>query len=196
MSYLLVLKILRDTDLILGLLAKQISAINYFVNNYQQFVYVLCVNILNDKEVAEEITQDVLIKCIERIDQFKGQSKLKTWVYTIARHETFNHIRIKKLETLTITDRIENKYQSEDITTHINQNDLKHLIGLNFNKLPFDQKEILTLFYLEELSLKEIAETTQLSESNVRVKLYRARETFRAVLSEKDITLLNQLRHG
>lgn len=195
MSYLLVLKILRDTDLISGLMSKQISAINYFVNNYQQFVYVLCVNILNDKEVAEEITQDVLIKCIERIDQFKGQSKLKTWVYTVARNETFNYIRIKKLETLTITNSIENKYQSEDITTHINQNDLKHLIGLNFNKLPFDQKEILTLFYLEEFSLKEIAETTQLSESNVRVKLYRARETFRAVLSEKDITLLNQLRH-
>ena len=195
MSYLLVLKILRDTDLISGLLSKQISAINYFVNNYQQFVYVLCVNILNDKEVAEEITQDVLIKCIERIDQFKGQSKLKTWVYTIARHETFNYIRIKKLETSTITKSILNNYQSDNITTQIDQNDLNHLIELNFNKLPFDQKEILTLFYLEELSLKEIAETTQLSESNVRVKLYRARETFRTTLSKKDITLLNQLRH-
>lgn len=195
MSYLLVLKILRDTDLISGLLSKQISAINYFVNNYQQFVYVLCVNILNDKEVAEEITQDVLIKCIDRIDQFKGQSKLKTWVYTIARHETFNYIRIKKLETSTITKSILNNYQSDNITTQIDQNDLNHLIELNFNKLPFDQKEILTLFYLEELSLKEIAETTQLSESNVRVKLYRARETFRTTLSKKDITLLNQLRH-
>ena len=195
MSYLLVLKILRDTDLISGLLNKQISAINYFVNNYQQFVYVLCVNILNDKEVAEEITQDVLIKCIDRIDQFKGQSKLKTWVYTIARHETFNYIRIKKLETSTITKSILNSYQSDNITMQIDQNDLNHLIELNFNKLSFDQKEILTLFYLEELSLKEIAETTQLSESNVRVKLYRARETFRTTLSKKDITLLNQLRH-
>lgn len=193
---LIVLIKLRDTDLILGLLNKQISAINYFVNNYQQFVYVLCVNILNDKEVAEEITQDVLIKCIERINQFKGTSKLKTWVYSIARHETFNYIRIKKLETAVITENIINKHQIDDTTANIDYEDLKYLISLNFNKLPFDQKEILTLFYLEEMSLKEIAETTTLSESNVRVKLHRARETFKTILSEKDITLLNQLRHG
>jgi len=54
----------------------------------------------------------------------------------------------------------------------------------------------MTLFYLQELSLKEIAVATELSESNVRVKLYRARENFRTILSEKDINLLNQLRYG
>lgn len=195
-SNLIVLIILRDTDLISGLLSKQVSAINYFVNNYQQFVFVLCVKILNDKEVAEEITQDVLIKCIERIDQFKGSSKLKTWVYTVARNETFNYIRIKKLETASITENISNSHYINDSTTSLDLDDLNGLINSNFNKLPFDQKEILTLFYLEEMSLKEIAETTSLSESNVRVKLYRARENFKTVLTEKDITLLNQLRHG
>ncbi|MGE0560797.1 MAG: RNA polymerase sigma factor [Flavobacteriales bacterium] len=196
MSYLIVLIKLRDTDLISGLLNKQISAINYFVNNYQQFVYVLCVNILNDKEAAEEITQDVLIKCIERISQFKGTSKLKTWVYTIARNETFNYIRIKRLETSGITESIANKHQIDDITSSLDQEDLNFVIHSNFNKLPFDQKEILILFYMEEMSLKEIAEATTLSESNVRVKLHRARENFKTVLSKKDITLLNQLRHG
>lgn len=192
-SYLIDLGKLKDSDLILGLINKQTSAINYFVNNYQQFVYVLCVRMLNNVEVAEEITQDVLIKCIEKIEQFKGDSKLKTWVYTVAKRETLNYLRINKIETTELSDVISNKIKSDD---SFDGNELSTVLNYYFKKLPFDAKEMLTFFYLEEMSLKEIAETTQLSESNVRVKLYRARESFKSVLTEKDVTLINQLRHG
>jgi RNA polymerase sigma-70 factor, ECF subfamily len=195
-SYLIDLRYLKDSDLILGLINKQTSAINYFVNNYQQFVYVLCVRILNNNEVAEEITQDVLIKCIEKIEQFKGDSKLKTWVYTVARRETLNYIRVNKLETTEISPSIENTLKGDNIIALFDNEDLNETIQFYFKKLSTDAKEMLTLFYLEEMSLKEIAETTQLSESNVRVKLYRARESFKSILTEKDVTLINQLRHG
>ncbi|WP_170227913.1 RNA polymerase sigma factor [Vicingus serpentipes] len=187
---------MKDSDLILGLINKQTSAINYFVNNYQQFVYVLCVRILNNNEVAEEITQDVLIKCIEKIEQFKGDSKLKTWVYTVARRETLNYIRINKLETTEISPSIENTLNGDNIIALFDNEDLNETIQYYFNKLSTDAKEMLTLFYLEEMSLKEIAEITKFSESNVRVKLYRARESFKSILTEKDVTLINQLRHG
>ena len=89
---------MNDLDLIQGLLNRQESAINYFVNNYQQFVFVLCVKMVKNNEVAEELTQDVLIKCIEKIEKFKGESKLKTWVYTLAKREALNYIRVNKLE--------------------------------------------------------------------------------------------------
>lgn len=194
-SYLIDLENLKDSDLILGLINKQTSAINYFVNNYQQFVFVLCVKLVNSSEVAEEITQDVLIKCIEKIEQFKGDAKLKTWVYTIARREALNYIRINKLDTTEINDVISNKLKS-DTGEFNDEDDLTNTLQHYFNKLSIDAKEMLTLFYLEEMSLKEIAETTQLSESNVRVKLYRARESFKSILTEKDVTLLNQLRYG
>lgn len=196
MSYLIDLRYLKDSDLILGLINKQTSAINYFVNNYQQFVYVLCVRILNNNEVAEEITQDVLIKCIEKIEQFKGDSKLKTWVYTVARRETLNYIRINKLETTEISPSIENTLKGDNIIALFDNEDLNETIQYYFNKISTDAKEMLTLFYLEEMSLKEIAEITKFSESNVRVKLYRARESFKSILTEKDVTLINQLRHG
>lgn len=186
---------MKDEDLILGLINQRVSAINYFVNNYQQFVYILCVKMLNDKEVSEEITQDVLIKCIDRIDQFKGDSKLKTWVYSIARREVLNYIRINKIYTSEITPVVENHHQSNELVEQLEKDDLKLIIDSHFNRLPIDQKELMTLFYLQELSLKEIAVATELSESNVRVKLYRARENFKTILSEKDITLLNQFRY-
>lgn len=196
MSYCIALRNLKDSDLILGLINKQTSAINYFVNNYQQFVFVLCVRLVNSNEVAEEIAQDVLIKCIEKIAQFKGEAKLKTWVYTVARREAMNYIRINKLATTPISPSIENKLKGDDIIDLLDDQDLTQTIQYYFKKLSTDAKEMLTLFYLEEMSLKEIAETTQLSESNVRVKLYRARAQFKSILTEKDVTLMNQLRHG
>ncbi len=187
---------MKDEDLILGLINKQESAINYFVNNYQQFIFLVSIKMLNNKEIAEEITQDVLIKCIEKISQFKKESKLKTWVYSIARREVLNFVRVKKIQTSEITPIIENKIKTTELTNQLDKNDLKLIIDEHFNRLSIEHKEIMTLFYLEELSLKEIAVLTEQSESNVRVKLYRSRESFRGLLSEKDITLLNQLRYG
>lgn len=186
---------MNDRDLIQGLLNQQTSAINYFVNNYQQLVFILCVKMVNSTEIAEEITQDVMIKCIEKIDQFKGEAKLKTWVYTLAKREALNYIRINQLKTVPIDD-VETAHQKQTLVEEeLNTNDIHAIIQQNFAKLNLDQKEILTLFYLQELSLKEIAELTALSESNVRVKLHRARERFKNIVSEKDLSLLKQLRY-
>lgn len=109
---------MNDSDLIRGLLNQQTSAINYFVNSYQQLVYVLAVKMTNNKEVAEEITQDVMIKCIEKIGQFKQASKLKTWVYTVAKREVLNYIRINKLETTQLTENETFNPSSEEVELH------------------------------------------------------------------------------
>jgi RNA polymerase sigma-70 factor (ECF subfamily) len=187
---------LNEIDLISGLKSKNLSAINYFVNNNQQFVFVLCVKMLNDKELAEELTNDVLIKCIEKINLFECKSKLKTWVYKIAHNEVLNYLRKNKLYTTELNDESINYNKDNSMIDDMNDKDIKDIIQFHFKKLPVDQREMLTLFYLEELSLKEIGEITQLSLSNVRVKLYRARERFRNLLNKNDVNLLKQLRYG
>ena len=186
---------MNEVDLISGLKGNSIAAINYFVQTHQQFVFVLCVKMTNDREISEEITQDVMIKCIEKINAFEGKSKLKTWVYKIAHNEVLNHLRKNKLMTSELNDETTPTSIEKSILDNMNDLDLKHAIDTHFNKLPIDQKEILTLFYLEELSLKEIEQITQLSASNVRVKLHRGRDQFKKLLSEKDVHLLNQLRY-
>ena len=185
---------MNDSDLIQGLINQQSSAINYFVGNYQQFVFVLCIKMLGDKELAEEITQDVMIKCIEKINQFKGQSKLKTWVYTLAKREVLNQLRKNKLDTIELNG-VEPSFDKQQTESQINQGDLKVLITKVFDRLLPDQKEVLTLFYLQDFNLKEIAEAMNLSEANARVKLYRARERFKQVIPEKDLILLKEMHY-
>ncbi len=187
---------MNEIDLISGLKSKNLAAINYFVNNNQQFVFVLCIKMLNDKEVAEELTHDVLIKCIDKINLFEGKSKLKTWVYKIAHNEVLNYLRKNKLSTTELNDETINYNEDNSLIDEMNQKDLKNTIQSVFSKLPVDQRELLTLFYLEDLSLKEIEQVTGTSPSNIRVKLYRARDNFRSFLNKNDVNLLNQLRHG
>lgn len=150
---------------------------------------------INQREVAEEITQDVLIKCIKNINAFKGKSKLKTWVYSITHHEVLNYLRKNKIPTTSLTENILVIDNEKNILDTFADKDIKLMIEHFFYQLPADQKEILTLFYLNELSLKEIETITALSAANIRVKLFRARENFKNLLSEKDITLLNQIRY-
>ena len=186
---------MNEIDLISGIKNNSISAINYFVQAHQQFVFVLCVKMTNDREISEEITQDVMIKCIDKINAFEGKSKLKTWVYKIAHNEVLNHLRKNKINTTELNEETTGRSYDKSILNEMNDLDLKYTIDKYFNKLPTDQKELLTLFYLDELSLKEIEDITNLSASNVRVKLHRGRDQFRKLLSEKDVNLLNQLRY-
>ena len=187
---------MNEFDLISGLKSKKLATINYFVNNNQQYVYVLCFKMLKDKEVAEEITQDLLIKCIEKINLFEGKSKLTTWVYKVAHNEVLNYLRKNKLAISELNEATYNFTSDNSIVDEMNDDDIKQLIHTHFDKLPDDQRELLTLFYLQELSLKEIEEVTEMSPSNIRVKLYRARDNFRSILNKNDVNLLNHLRYG
>ena len=187
---------MNEIDLISGLKSKNLAAINYFANNNQQYVFVLCIKMLKDKEVAEEITQDVLIKCIEKINLFEGKSKLTTWVYKIAHNEVLNYLRKNKLAISELNEDTLDINSDNSVVEEMNEEDLKQLIQIHFDKLPDDQRELLTLFYLQELSLKEIEQVTKISPSNIRVKLYRARDNFRSILNKNDVNLLNHLRYG
>lgn len=186
---------MEETDLINGLSIKSQSAINYFVQAHQQFIFVLCLKLTHQREVAEEITQDVLIKCIKNINAFERKSKLKTWVYSIAHHEVLNYLRKNKVPTIEVSEKLQLVDDATNVLDSFSSNDMKLLITHYFNKLPTDQKELLTFFYLNELSLKEIEEITALSAANIRVKLFRARENFKHLLSKKDITLINEIRY-
>src|SRR5690606_40847754 len=136
------LAFLEETDLIKGLQSKSHSAINYFVQLHQQFVFVLCVKMVHQREVAEEITQDVLIKCIKNINTFEGKSKLKTWVYSIAHHEVLNYLRKNKIPTTELKESITVIDKEKNILYTFAIKDIKIMIIQYFNYQSLDKKEI------------------------------------------------------
>ncbi len=189
---------MEEIDLINGLQNRNQSSIMYFVQGYQQFVFAVIYRMIEQRESSEEITQDVLVKCIERIDQFSAQSSLKTWVYRIARNETINYIRKNERQIETVHEDqvpIISMYAGDE-KDDLEFRDMQNLIKKYLNKLPADQKEMLILFYLKELSIKEISQALDLKENNAKVKLFRARDHFAKLLSSSDVELLNEMRYG
>ena len=156
------------------------QAYETLVRRYQDYVFTVILRILKRREVAEEVAQDVFIKAYRTLRSFKGNSKFSTWLYTIAYRSAIDEARKKKypIDTLDAENsalQIADTYdQSPVVKTQ--QSSLKNVLEEQIQQLKTEDAAVVTLHYLQEKSVKEVAEITGLSLSNVKVKLYRSRE--------------------
>ena len=155
------------------------NAYAFLVEKYKGLVYSLALKILNNREEAEEVSQDSFIKAYKNLAKFEGKSKFSTWLYKITYRSCLDAIKknsatynIKDINEITINQIAE----TESVLDGIERNERSEIINQCLQKLPEDERSILWLFYFKELSLKEIIEVTSLSEANVKVKLHRARK--------------------
>jgi RNA polymerase sigma factor (sigma-70 family) len=110
---------------------------------------------------------------------FSGKSKFSTWLYRIAYNTCLDRIKgnAKFNNNIEIDEVSNNELKAVDsVFEGIERKERSIIIQECLNKLPEDERLILHLFYFEEQSLKEITEVLSISESNIKVKLFRARK--------------------
>ena len=149
-------------------------------------VYNLALKMIKTKEEAEEVSQDTFIKAYKNLSSFKGDSKFSTWLYKIAYRNCLDRVKKnkQKYQTDTINEITINKIESTDsILNQINRKERAEIMKECLSKLPEDERSLLWMFYFDELSLKEIIEVTNLSASNLKVKLHRARKRLLQVVT-------------
>lgn len=140
-------------------------------------VFSVCVRITGDFHLAEEAAQDSFMKVYQQHARFKGDSKFSTWLYRIAINTSYNKIRQKK--PVNHIDLSEENHQEETIDNGFErmvQEDRLKSINLALSELDKLDALILSLFYLEENTLEELAAITELSKANIKVRLYRGRK--------------------
>ncbi len=177
----------NDQQYIDRVLKGDTNAYAFLVDSYKDMIYSMVLKMTNNKEEAEEISQDTFIKGFQNLDKFKGESKFSTWLYKIAYRTCLDAIKKNKKHqnTYEINDITMNQIQSvETILQGIERQDRSRMMKECLNKLPADERSLLWLFYFDELTLKEIIEVTNLSEANVKVKLHRARKRLLSVVKE------------
>ena len=175
-----------DYSIVKQVISGQQAAYQVIVERYQNYVFTVAMRVLNNREEAEESAQDTFIKAYQTLKTFRGESKFSTWLYTIAYRTAIDTARKKKLpiqsidgadDYLQIADQLSdlptNKLMARDMSEK-----LKSVIAL----LKPEDATLITLYYLHEKSVKEIVDITGLSKSNVKVKLFRLRETLKKLL--------------
>lgn len=162
------------------------NAFAYLINKYKDMAYTIAIKIVKSHEDAEEVAQDSFLKAYEKLDSFKGNSKFSTWLYTIVYRNSITKIRKKKVATSDIDDYVMDNYsegsdfpQIEAIKNGEQQKYVREAI----NRLPEKDAILITLFYMNESSIEEIEQITSLTQTNIKVKLFRARKKLNNELS-------------
>lgn len=174
----------EDSYYIEKVLAGQANYFSYIVDKYQDIVFSIALKVLKNREEAEEMAQESFIKAYKSLGSFKGKAKFSTWIYRITYNTCISETR-KKKQHFTSTDDIQIKDEAEEMNLDgIPEENRAEVIQAALKKLPEDEYTLVLLYYFEEQSIEDICKVTGLSESNAKVKLYRARKKLYTILND------------
>jgi len=162
-------------------------AFEELMNTHMPGVYRLCCWLVRDPVAAEDLTQEVFLQAYRHLGSFRGESQLGTWLYRIAVNEAKRYLRSWSFRKLlyfspshaTFETVSGPAYQDEENATELD--DLERLV----HTLPFRHKQIIVLYYYEELSAERIAEILEMKVGAVYTRLHRAREALKKKATEE-----------
>lgn len=168
------------------------EAFTQMVNLYSDRIYNLALRILRRTDDAADVLQETFIKVFEKIDTFDGRADFFTWMYRIATNLSLMKLRKDKRTVLSDND-IEKQFDRPDTATiHEWQSlPLRDMLNVEFRRhldeavdsLPEIYRSVFILRDLENLSIKETSKILGITETNVKVRLKRARMYLREKLA-------------
>jgi RNA polymerase sigma factor (sigma-70 family) len=155
------------------------QAFRLLIKQHERLVGHMIGRLIRQSEDREELCQDVFLRVFDRISEFNFQSKLSTWIATIAYRQAINHLRKQKMEYSELpgdenwTDRFVETENPEGILT---EKDMEHWVLKLMDQLPGQYKTVLTLYHLDGMNYAEIGTVTEMPEGTVKNYLFRARQ--------------------
>lgn len=165
------------------------AAFRQLMDEYRNSIYLFCLRAINRREEAEDLTQEIFIRIWKGLSNFRGDSKLTTWMYRIAWNVCATSIDKKSRSPVNLEyDESFNKDISQTGKIILGKNDNaqknfenKQFLEVLFNELPHLHKVILTLYYFQEQSYQEISEILDKPIGTVKATLHRAKGNLRKV---------------
>ena len=162
----------------------QTAQYSYIVDKYKNIVFSIAMKVLKNREDAEEMAQESFIKAYKSLHTFKGNAKFSTWLYRITYNTCITELRKRKVH-FTSTEEVQIKDEAQEMNLDgIPEENRAVVIKEAMSRLPEDEYTLVLLYYFEEQSIEEISRVTGLSESNSKVKLFRARKKLYTILND------------
>ena len=164
------------------------SAFRQLVEKYQNYVFSVTLKVLKNREEAEEAAQDSFLKAYRALANFEQRSKFGTWLYQIAWRAAIDRYRARPAASKSIDD--DNNFlqiQDDEDTPaqQMQRQNTQKIVQEALGQMNPEDSALLSLYYLQEQSVKEISTITDLTESNVKVKLFRLRDALKTQLTRQ-----------
>jgi len=137
-----------------------------------------------DDQLAEDLTQDTLLRVAHSLSSFKGRSTLKTWAFTIATRLANDHFRRVKrsMREVPIADVGDFIDEGSSVEKRLILDEMTMCVREVIDSLPDDYRLALILRDLEELSVTEVADVAGCSVATAKIRIHRARKRLQASL--------------
>lgn len=167
---------MRDFDVINSYLKTQASmCFSLLYNRYAPKIFSKCLAILKDEMLAEDATQEIFMKIFLNLSRFEEKAKFSTWIYSITYNYCIDYLRRKQKGDIFSEDIEKAADVQEEIPDEVliemEAKQLKRVL----DQIPAGDRTILLMKYQDDLSIKEIADALNKTESAVKMKLKRAK---------------------
>ena len=162
---------------------------NLFVRKYQSFVFNVALRFTKNKHDAEDIAQEVLVKALSNLKNFKKNSSISTWLYRITVNYCKNYLTKKKLKNIFNFDSdfvYNSDYSSKDLNPleKMENEEFKSKFYKCLELLPEKQRETFALRYFEEMPYEEISQLLGTSVGGLKANYFQAVKKLGVLLNE------------
>lgn len=177
----------KDEEIARLIQSGKIELFGILIDRYEDKMRRYARKFLSSGEDINDILQEIFIKAYTNIQSFDAKRKFSSWLYRIAHNELVNALKKKKRKTLHLFGLdtfFPHSIQDNGINQEIERKDMQKIIDRCLNRLEPKYREPIILYYLEELSYKEIADVMQIPISTVGTRIQRGKRIMRSVFNK------------
>jgi RNA polymerase sigma factor (sigma-70 family) len=153
-----------------------IDKMGLLYERYNRMLFRFLFNMTRQKELSEDMVQNVFLRMLKYPDGFMGFGEFKTWMYHIARNTVYDHFRkVKRTPAHSDLANLEERIESEQLTdAQIQKEQELKILETAMDKLTDENRELLILCRFQELKYHEIAKILNTTEGAIKVRVHRA----------------------
>jgi len=177
----------NDTYYIEQVLEGNINAFSHLVDRHKDKAYNLAFRICGNREEAEEIAQDAFIKAYRSLKNFKKKSSFATWLYRIVYNTAISLVRTRKQRVLALEEFPADAADFLGFSRNEEEagEDYRNsLINFALQKIPEEDRGLITLYYYDDLDTEEISKITGINKPGIKVRLFRARKKMADIIGK------------
>ncbi len=165
------------------------------VERYSDYVYTIAVRVLGDEDDAADAAQEAFVRAYRAIGRFRGDAKFSSWLYRIATNRALTHLKRRRRRAPSVDidagPHIESAADVEPTLTRpddaVLESEFRERVRRAVSRLPDRYRTVITLFYLEQRSYREVADALGLPMGTLKTHLHRGRAMLREIISEETL---------